>query len=107
LSEHENEERPTEFTMMVPPELEGGVYANVLSTWHSAYEFTLDFSASQPPQVPDDPTSPIVIPCRVVSRVKIPVTLVFDVLRALNDAMTAYEAQFGEIRRPEPQDEGE
>ena len=96
------EERPTEFAVAVPPELEGGVYANFLTTWHTAYEFTLDFSATQPPHAADaeDPASPVVVPCRVVSRVKIPVTLVFDVIRVLNQEMTSYEATFGEIQRP-------
>jgi hypothetical protein len=37
----------------------------------------------------------------VVARVRLPTGLVFDVLRALNQAMTEYEAIFGEIRRPE------
>jgi hypothetical protein len=46
------------------------------------------------------------VDCRVVSRVKIPVTVLFDVLRALNENMTRYEQVFGEIRRPEgPPDE--
>ena len=40
----------------------------------------------------------MVVPCRVVSRVRIPVTFVFDVIRLLNDE-TRYEARFGEIRR--------
>jgi hypothetical protein len=31
--------------------------------------------------------------------------LVFDVLRALNEAMTGYESIFGEIRRPEVEEE--
>jgi hypothetical protein len=106
VSENEPEGRPTEFQIMVPPELEGGVYANFLSSWHTPYEFTLDFAATQPPQVPDDPLAPIAIPCRVVTRVKIPVTLVFDVIRALNEVMTGYESQFGEIRPPGAPGEG-
>jgi hypothetical protein len=36
----------------------------------------------------------------VTSRVKIPVTLIFDVVRALNENMTRYEETFGEIKRP-------
>ncbi|MBD0347719.1 MAG: DUF3467 domain-containing protein [Thermoleophilia bacterium] len=97
------DERPTEFQIQVPPELEAGVYANFLSVWHTAYEFTLDFGVTQPPQVetPEDPDAPVRVGCRVVSRVKIPVTVLFDVLRALNENMTRYEAVFGEIRRPE------
>jgi hypothetical protein len=43
----------------------------------------------------------------VVARVKIPVTVLFDVLRALNENMTRYEQVFGEIRRPEPPEEDE
>jgi len=79
-----------------------GVYSNFLGVWHTAHEFTLDFAATQPPQ-PADPENPDaggVVPSRIVARVKIPVTVVFDVIRALNDNMTQYEEQFGEIQRP-------
>ena len=95
-------ERPTQFELNVPPDLEGGVYANVLGVWHTVYEFTLDFASMQPPQVVDenDPSSPAVVPCHVVSRVKVPVTVVFDLIRALNENMTKYEERFGEIQRP-------
>ena len=52
----------------------------------TVYEFTLDFAAMQPPQVVDesDPR-PRDVPCHVVSRVKVPVTVVFDLIRALNE----------------------
>jgi uncharacterized protein DUF3467 len=92
--------RPTNFQIVIPPELEGGVYANFLAAWHTAHEFTLDFSATQPPQASPEGDEALNIPCRVVARVKIPITLVFDVIRALNEQMTNYESQFGEIRRP-------
>jgi hypothetical protein len=108
MSEHESEDRPTEFQIQVPNDLEPGVYANFLSVWHTAYEFTLDFGVTQPPQVdPEDPDGPVRVECRVVSRVKIPVTVLFDVLRALNENMTRYEQVFGEIKRPEPPDDDE
>jgi Protein of unknown function (DUF3467) len=99
----EGDERPTEFQLAVPPELEGGVYSNFLGVWHTAYEFTLDFCSTQPAQPvdPEDPNSPAVVPCRVVARVKIPPTLVFNVLQALNENMTNYEATYGPIQRPE------
>ena len=104
MSEYQNDDRPTEFQIQIPNELEAGVYANFLSVWHTAYEFTLDFGVTQPPRVdhPDDPEEPVQVDCRVVARVKIPVTVLFDVLRALNENMTRYEQVFGEIRRPEP-----
>ena len=108
MSEHESEDRPTEFQIQVPNDLEPGVYANFLSVWHTAYEFTLDFGVTQPPQVDaEDPDGPVRVECRVVSRVKIPVTVLFDVLRALNENMTRYEQVFGEIKRPEPPDDEE
>jgi uncharacterized protein DUF3467 len=109
VSEYQADDRPTEFQIQIPNELEAGVYANFLSVWHTAYEFTLDFGVTQPPQVdhPDDPNEPVRVDCRVVARVKIPVTVLFDVLRALNENMTRYEQVFGEIRRPEPPEEDE
>jgi hypothetical protein len=45
------------------------------------------------------------VPSRVVTRVKIPVTLIFDVLRALNENMTLYEERYGEIQRPGQEEE--
>jgi len=89
------------------PDSDVGAYANILSVWHTAYEFTLDFAQTQPPQ-PADPANPEaggVVPCRIVSRVKIPVTIAFNVIRALNENMTQYEERFGEIKRPDEEQE--
>ena len=96
----------TRFAISVPPDLEAGVYANFLSIWHTAYEFTLDFGSTQPARHgdPDDPDAPIVVPSRVVARIKIPPTLIFDILQVVNDNMTRYESVFGEIRRPGEQE---
>jgi Protein of unknown function (DUF3467) len=79
------------------------VYANILGVWYSPYEFALDWGLTEPvvPDDPDDPTSRLRIPVSLVARVRLPTSLVFDVLRSLNQAMTRYEATFGEIRRPE------
>jgi alpha-ketoglutarate-dependent taurine dioxygenase len=92
----------------VPSEEEAGTYANALAVWHTQYEFTLDFAAMQPlqPVDEDDTDSPVMRPCRVVSRIRLPLTRMFDVLRALNASMTKYEAEWGEIRRPERQGNG-
>lgn len=81
----------------VPAEIEGGVYANLVGVWHTPYEFTLDFATTmQPEQMGDQ----VVVPARVTSRVKLPVTVIFDLIRALNENMTKYEAQHGTIVRP-------
>lgn len=99
---------PANFEMQIPLELEVGAYADFLGIWHSPHGFTLDFAVTQPPvaQDSDDPNSPVTVPCRVTSRVKIPSSLVFDVMRALNENMTAYEQAYGEIKRP-GQEKGE
>jgi len=91
---------PTHYELRVPPELEGGVYANFLGVWHTAHEFTLDFAATLPAESVETPDGPAVkVPCRVTARIKVPPTLAFEILRALNLNMTGYEARFGEIRR--------
>jgi hypothetical protein len=89
------------FEIQVPLELQAGTYTNFLSVWHTPFEFTLDFAVTQPGERvnPDDPASPIKIPCSVVARLKIPPSLIFSVLQALNENMSNYEAKFGEIRR--------
>jgi hypothetical protein len=97
----EEPQLPT-FEIEVPPELETGGYANFLSVWHSPFEFTLDFAITQQarPTDPDDAAAGVTVPVRVVSRLKIPPTVIFDVLRALNENMTRYEGSYGAIRRP-------
>jgi uncharacterized protein DUF3467 len=97
----EMSDRPIELKIDVPPELEGGTYANVLNVWHTAYEFTLDFGVMQQVGEPEDADAALQVPVRVVSRVRIPVTLLFEVLKALNTNMTGYESTFGSIRAPE------
>jgi hypothetical protein len=97
-------ERPVEFEITVPDELEGGVYANVLNVWHTPYEFTLDFGVLGPAREPPDEDEPIKVPVRVTSRVRVPPTILFDILRALNQNMTTYEMTFGTIQRMEGPD---
>jgi hypothetical protein len=93
-----DEQRQPRFEVIAAQEVEGGSYANFLSVWHTPFEFTLDFCSTLPTRQDEEGTP--VVPCRVVSRVKIPTTMIFDVLRALNENMTRYEATYGEIRRP-------
>ena len=87
-------ETPSEqqFQFTVPDDVAPGVYSNMVLVWHTPYEFTLDFAAIE---VSDTNT----VPCRVVSRVRIPPTVIFDLMRALNENMAKYEASFGEIKR--------
>ena len=97
-----SDDRDASYDFDLSPEARVGVYANALSVWYSPYEFALDWGLSGPPQAEDDddPSSPIRITTSVIARIRIPVGFGFDVLRALNEALTGYESIFGEIRRP-------
>jgi hypothetical protein len=82
--------------------LEAGAYANVLAVWHTSHEFTLDFAAIQPTQQvqQDDGTVVLTVPARVTARVKVPPTLLFAIIKAINENMTQYEQSFGSIQTP-------
>ena len=82
----------------LPEELEDGVYANTLSCWHTSDEFTLDFAAFQRPREAED--GEVVLWARIAARIKVPVTALFEMIRIMNEAMTRYENEFGEIRPP-------
>ena len=86
------------FEMQISDDLMPGVYSNFLGVWHTAHEFTLDFAVTQPAgpaQTPDGQTVTRV-PCQVVTRVKVPPTVLFDFLRTLNDNLSTWEQSFGE-----------
>jgi hypothetical protein len=89
-----------EFAFTIPEELAAGRYSNLLAVWHTAHEFTLDFAVTMPPEQSGEHGPQHVVPCEVVARVKVAPSVVFDLLRALNENMTRYEGSYGEIRRP-------
>lgn len=82
--------RPGELEFEVPNRQRIGVYANAAKISYSEFEFTLDWA------VLDQAEEPRAIVC---SRVRIPVTMIFDVLQGINRVMTSYEQRYGEIRR--------
>jgi hypothetical protein len=89
--------------LRIGEDMEGGVYANMLGVWHSAFEFTLDFAATLPVQPGEDErgNATVDVPARVVARVKLPPAAMFAVIRTLNENMTNYEAAFGGIQAPD------
>lgn len=80
----------------VPAEKRSGEYANQLRVGHTNHDFTLDFCQLQPP------TKEGRRELLVVSRVVIPPTMVFEIIRTLNKNMDEFEKRFGEIQRPQP-----
>ena len=105
----ERDENDVPLRFFTEPGAEAGVYAHTVAVWHTAYDFTLDFAVTElmQPSNPADPESPPEVPARIVARVRIPPTLVFDLIRTINARMAAYEKEWGEIQRPEPREQGE
>ena len=92
-----------EFESHSDPALEAGAYANGLAIWHTPHEITFDFLvSSQPPQqvVTQEGETVIRAPHRLVARLRIPPTSVFDIIRTINENLTMYEQKFGQIRQP-------
>jgi hypothetical protein len=92
----------TNVTINVPPDQVAGAYANVVGVWHSPHEFAIDFCVNQPYS-----SGPQTLAAQVVSRVRIPTTIVFDLLRALSENLGEYESEYGPIRQPGEDQEGE
>ena len=92
-----------EFEPHADTALEAGCYANGLAIWHTLHEFTFDFFvSSQPPAEARTETGEVVIraPHRLVARVRIPPTSVFDIIRTISQNLALYEQKFGPIRTP-------
>jgi hypothetical protein len=51
---------------------------------------------------PDSDGQRVRVPCKVVSRVRIPPSLIFEVIKAMNSNMHAYEKTFGPVQVPKP-----
>jgi hypothetical protein len=99
------EDERQELDIQVPPEEAMGVYANLVGVWHTPHEFALDFCVVQP-FLEDGPKA------TVVSRVRIPPTLVLDLLQSLSRNLLEFEKTYGEVRHlpsesDEPADESE
>lgn len=83
------------FDVVIPLELEAGVYAEALAGWFTANGIVLDFVA------PGDGSDRL-----VTARVRVPATAVFDLRQALDGVIQEYELEYGEIRRPRRRGDG-
>lgn len=83
----------------VPTEVEAGAYADFASIWHTDQTFVLDFAAmTRPPQpgTDADGSEVVAIESRVVSRVRIPASQAWELMRALEIQLTAWEKEQGQ-----------
>jgi len=92
------DDRPPGLTYEVPPRLRVGAYANAARISFTQHEFTMDWAVMDEDVTGLDVGERVAIVC---ARVRIPVGLIFEVLQGIKRAMTYYEHQFGEIRRPD------
>jgi Protein of unknown function (DUF3467) len=88
---------PPHLNLNLPPEQEGGVYANIVAVWHDGDGFILDFSvivtAPQPATNQDTGQNVTLINAKVVSRVRIPASQAFELMKALNTQLSQWEAE--------------
>ena len=77
---------------------EAGKYANVAVVWHTQHDFTLDFAVLGMTRTAEDGSAIIEAP--IVSRVKVPVSVIFQIARAIAENVDKYEHTYGPITPP-------
>lgn len=80
------------YQVSVPDDVKRGEYANFLLVSHTPHDFTLDFCQLLPTKETGK------VNAEVVSRVRIPPTMVARVLNALNTNLANYEERFGPVK---------
>lgn len=104
MTQAEGSQGPVERRMIVhiTPEAAIGVYAAFVSIWHDAESFTLDFSVPLgPPQLREEESTGqqfAQMDAQIVSRVRIPPSQVFEIMKALENQLSAWELENG--RKP-------
>jgi Protein of unknown function (DUF3467) len=93
------------FEVSIAPELEGGVYASFANLWHGPDVFTIDFAAlAAPPLRLEDENGQAYtqIQTRIVARVRIPPSQVFELMKALEMQLSAWEIETGQKQAQPP-----
>ncbi|MDR2974030.1 MAG: DUF3467 domain-containing protein [Propionibacteriaceae bacterium] len=79
--------------LALPTGQSAGVFADFVRAWHTKDSFILDFASYVEPPVRDEQADDIVQQSTVVSRVRIPPSQVFELMKALEQQLTAWEAE--------------
>ena len=79
--------------LALPPDQVGGVFADFVRAWHTRDCFILDYSAYVEPPTHDDASDDIVQKSTVVARVRIPPAQVFELMKALELQLSAWETE--------------
>ncbi|MDR3360624.1 MAG: DUF3467 domain-containing protein [Bifidobacteriaceae bacterium] len=83
------------------PDMEAGVYADFVRAWHTNDAFVLDFASLTEP--PRHESGTVVLNASVASRVRIPPAQVFELMKALEQQLTAWEKEHGKRAGPPPE----
>ncbi|GAA1528343.1 hypothetical protein GCM10009678_07650 [Actinomadura kijaniata] len=87
----------------VPPEHEVGTFAGFASVWRTQDSLVLDFATEvRPPEIMDDAETGeqyVHVPARVVARVRFPPGQVWELMKALEHNLSAYERDHAGRRR--------
>jgi hypothetical protein len=86
--------------LAMPPDRATGVYADFVRAWHTKDGFILDFAAYMEPPMHDEAVNDIVQQSAVVSRVRIPPAQVFELMKALEQQLSAWESENKTSRPP-------
>lgn len=86
----------TRVQLHVPEDQQGGVYADRALVWHNQHGFTIDFVAPSTPASTDSEGNSIES-VTVVARVRLPVSVIFQVARAIGENVGRYEDKYGKI----------
>jgi hypothetical protein len=92
-----------EYDIDVPTDVEAGSYADFASIWHTADSFVLDFAVLRRPPKPtvaEDGSRVVKVTTRVVSRVRVPPSQVFEIMKGLEKQLSMWERSHGVKRRP-------
>ncbi len=79
--------------LTLPTDKSAGVFADFVRAWHTRDSFILDFSSYVEPPVRDEAADDIVQQSAVVSRVRIPPSQVFELMKALEQQLSAWESE--------------
>jgi hypothetical protein len=87
------------FEIEISAEVEQGLWADFVSLWHTPDSFVLDFAAlRRPPYAVEGAEShgvSRVMPARIVGRVRIPPSQVFELMKALEQQLSMWEQETG------------
>lgn len=97
---------PVQYDIIIDPGVEPGVHADFVSLWHTSDVFVLDFAAlRKQPEVQEDSETErqvLVVPTRIVSRVKVPPAQIFELMKHLERQLSAWEIETGQRRPDQP-----